>query len=98
MKVGFHVVPRGPGQPNLAMTLKNYGAILQGQGRRSEALTYDREALEVYALLARSDPDLYEENYQYLLAELRRTYDLRGDHSTSISLHLRHENKASDQP
>src|ERR1700678_506541 len=80
-------------QPSLANTLNSYGAALREQGHHSEALTYDREALEVYSLLARSDPDLYEENYQHLLADLRRTYDLRGDHSTSVSLHLRRDNK-----
>jgi len=32
------------------------------------------------------------------LAELRRTYDLRGDQSTSISLHLRRDNKGNGQP
>ena len=58
----------------------------------------DREALEVYASLAHSDPDLYEQNYQHLLAELRRTYHLRGDHSTSLSLHLRRDNKGIAQP
>ncbi len=33
-------------------------------------------------------PDLYDQTYQHHLSELRRTYDLRGDQSTSISLHL----------
>jgi len=85
-------------QSYLAHTLDNCGISLRDQGRHSEALTYDRERLELYAILARSDPDLYEKTYQRLLAELRRTYDLRGDQSTSISLHLRRDNQGSDQP
>ncbi len=85
-------------QPMLANALKNYGASLRDQGRHSDALTCDRETLEVYAVLVRSDPTLYEKTYQHLLAELRRTYDLRGDHSTSISLHLRRDDRGSDQP
>jgi hypothetical protein len=59
-------------------------AILTDLGRHEDALVYDREALELYAMLARNDPDLYEKTYQHHLAELRRTYDLRGDHSTSL--------------
>ena len=85
-------------QPNLAMVLNNYGASLRNLGHRPEALTYDREALELYAILARNDPDLYEKTYQHHLAELRRTYDLSGDHSTSISLHLPRDTKDSGKP
>ncbi len=85
-------------QPYLATVLNNYGISLRDLGQHREALTYDREALELYAKLARNDPDLYGKTYQHHLAELRHTYDLRGDHSTSISLHLRRDNKDSDQP
>jgi tetratricopeptide (TPR) repeat protein len=84
-------------QPRLARALTNYGIILRDEGRDSEARAYDREALEVYATLAHSDPDLYEQTYQHHLAELRRTYDLRGDQSASVSLHLPHDNKSQDQ-
>jgi hypothetical protein len=44
-------------------------------------------------VLARSDPDLYEKTHRSLLADLRRTYSVRGDHSTSSSLHLRDDHK-----
>jgi tetratricopeptide (TPR) repeat protein len=82
-------------QTDLVEVLTNYGTSLRAQGRHSEALTYDREVLEIYALLARSDPEVYEKTYQHHLARLRRTYDLRGDRSTSISLHLRRDNQAA---
>jgi len=85
-------------RPRHTNALNSYGNSLRDLGRHQEALTYDREALELYAILARSDPDLYEKTYQHHLAELRRTYDLRGDHSTSISLHLPRDTKDSDQP
>ena len=84
-------------QPRLANVLNNYGTSLRGLGRHSEALEYDREALELYARLAHSDPDLYEKTYQHHLTELSRAYDLRGDHAASISLHLRRDNTSSDQ-
>jgi tetratricopeptide (TPR) repeat protein len=84
-------------QPRLANALTNYGISLRNLERHSEALTYDREALDLYASLAHNDPDLYEKTYQRHLAELRRTYDLRGDQSTSISLHLRRDNEGTDQ-
>jgi tetratricopeptide (TPR) repeat protein len=85
-------------QPSLANALNNYGTSLLRLGRHREALTYDREALELYAILARNDPDQYEKTYQHHLAKLRRTYDLHGDHTTSISLHLPRDNKDNDQP
>jgi tetratricopeptide (TPR) repeat protein len=83
-------------QPELAKALTNYSISLRDQGRRAEGLTCDREALELYAVLARNDPDLYEETYKQLLSALRRDYDLRGDHLTSISLHLRRDNMSTD--
>jgi hypothetical protein len=43
-------------------------------------------------------PDLYEQTYQRHLAELRRTYDLRGDQSAGVSLHLRPDDMGHDQP
>jgi tetratricopeptide (TPR) repeat protein len=83
-------------QHELAKALQNYGITLRDQGRREEGLGCDREALELYAALARNDPSLYEEAYKQLLSSLRRAYDLRGDHSTSVSLHLRRDGVSTD--
>ena len=83
-------------QPHLATMLSNYGTSLRDLGRHSEALTCDRDALDLYARLADNDPDLYEKTYHHHLAKLRRAYDLRGDHSASISLHLYRDNNKSD--
>jgi hypothetical protein len=71
------------------------GSVL---GRQREAFTYSREALELYAVLARDDSDLYETTYRRHLAELRRTYDLLGDQPTSMGLHPSRDTKDNDQP
>ena len=84
-------------QPDLADTLGCYGASLRNLGQQSEALAYDREALELYARLADSYPDLYEKTYQHHLSQLRRTYDLQGNHAASINLLLRRHTKNNDQ-
>ncbi len=80
-------------QPDLARVLTYVSESLRDQQRYSEALTFDREAVDLYAILARRNPDRYETTYRRLLSELRRAYDLYGDQSTSIGLHLRRDNK-----
>jgi len=60
-------------------------------------LAAKEEALDLYDMLARAEPGLYEETYQRHLAALRREYDLRGDHAASMRLHLHRDDDDADR-